>query len=388
MGTYIIRRVLAIIPALLGITVITFTLMHATPAGPFDKEKTNAAIKAALMRAYHLDEPIWPTFVGPGSDTTRYLVLAVGLVLLLGGIFLAVRKILANTIFVPLITTAGFIGLLWFVAMELQSPGTSVATGFVPGQFFRFLGNLLQGDLGTSFAFPSQTVTEIIGKAAVNSFILGVTAFVLLVITAIPLGILAAVRQNTWVDYTASGLSLLGYAVPNFVTGVLLILLTGLVIRINGQALLPIAEWREFPRDLILPAIILAIRPLAVLTRVTRASMIEVLNQDYIRTAWAKGLGSRLVLMRHALRNALLPVVTVMGDHLGDLITGSIVVEFLFNVPGIGQWFVRSVQAKDYGMIMGTTLFYATLVLFINLIVDLLYGVIDPRIKLGAAARS
>jgi ABC-type dipeptide/oligopeptide/nickel transport system permease component len=116
--------------------------------------------------------------------------------------------------------------------------------------------------------------------------------------------------------------------------------------------------------------------------------MIEVLNQDYIRTAWAKGLGSRIVLLRHALRNALLPVVTVMGDHLGDLITGSIVVEFLFNVPGIGQWFVKSVQSRDYGMIMGTTLFYASLVLLINLVVDLLYAVIDPRIKLGAAARS
>jgi oligopeptide transport system permease protein len=116
--------------------------------------------------------------------------------------------------------------------------------------------------------------------------------------------------------------------------------------------------------------------------------MIEVLNQDYIRTAWAKGLRSRAVVARHALRNALLPVVTVMGDHLGDLVTGSIVVETLFAVPGIGQWFVNGVLARDYGIIMGTTLFYAALVLLINLVVDLLYAVIDPRIKLGAAARS
>src|SRR5205823_5354319 len=197
-------------------------------------------------------------------------------------------------------------------------------------------------------------------------------AFAILVSLALPLGIIAALRQNTWVDYIATSLSLIGYSIPNFVLGVMLILATASVI--------PIAQWSVFPRDLILPAVVLAIRPLAVLTRLTRASMIEVLNQDYIRTAWAKGLQARLVVTRHALRNALLPVVTVMGDHLGDLITGSIVVETLFDVPGIGHWFVDSVLARDYGMIMGTTLFYATLVLLINLVVDLLCAVIDARV--------
>jgi ABC-type dipeptide/oligopeptide/nickel transport system permease component len=180
----------------------------------------------------------------------------------------------------------------------------------------------------------------------------------------------------------ASGIALVGYSVPNFVMGIMFILIVGLWLK-----LIPIAQWGH-PIDILLPAIVLAIRPLAVLTRLTRASMVEVLNQDYIRTAWAKGLKSRVVVTRHGLRNALLPVATVMGDHLGDLITGSIAVEYLFNVPGIGQWFVKSVQARDYGMIMGTTLFYAVLVLLINLVVDLLYAVIDPRIKLGGGARS
>jgi ABC-type dipeptide/oligopeptide/nickel transport system permease component len=138
----------------------------------------------------------------------------------------------------------------------------------------------------------------------------------------------------------------------------------------------------------VLPAFVLAIRPMAVLTRLTRASMIEVLNQDYIRTAWSKGLGQRVIIIRHALRNALLPVVTVLGDQLGDLVTGSLVIETIFAVPGIGFFFVNSVNQRDYGMIMGTTIFYATLVLVINLIVDLLYGIIDPRVRLGAAARS
>jgi ABC-type dipeptide/oligopeptide/nickel transport system permease component len=137
-----------------------------------------------------------------------------------------------------------------------------------------------------------------------------------------------------------------------------------------------------------MPAFVLAIRPMAVLTRLTRASMLEVLNQDYIRTAWSKGLSGRVVVVRHALRNALLPIVTVMGDQLGDLVTGSLIVESLFAIPGVGHWFVDSINKRDYGMIMGTTIFYATLVLVINLVVDLLYGVIDPRVRLGAGARS
>lgn len=384
MLTYIIRRVLAMIPALLGITLITFVLMHLTKGGPFESEKANAAVKAAQMRAYHLDEPVWPTWIGGNGQLYQTLVLVLGLILFGLGIFASMRKISGYGVIRGIGVPLGSLLVLWFILMATQAPGTSGGTGFLPGQFLRYLGNLLRGDLGNSFSFPEQTVNSIIGRSAVNSFLVGGSAFLILVAVAVPLGVLAALRQNSWVDYLATGISLLGYSIPNFVTGVLLILLTGVVIQ---PSLIPIAQWGTYPRDLILPAIVLAIRPMAVLTRLTRASMIEVLNQDYIRTAWAKGLRTRAVLVRHALRNALLPVVTVMGDHLGDLITGSIVVETLFSVPGIGQWFVTSVQARDYQMIMGTTIFYATLVLTINLIVDLLYAAIDPRIKLGAGAR-
>lgn len=383
MTTYIIRRLLAMIPALLGIATITFALMHLTKGGPFTTEHPNAAVTAVLNAKYHLDEPLWPTFLGPGSEVYRFGVLGIAVILIVAGFIIGRRWGVSVTVIRSLMFTLAGLMLFWFLLMVTQDPGTSGDTGFVRGQYLRYLGSLLQGDLGMSFTFTTQSVASIIGSGAMNSLILGLTAFAILVLAAIPLGVLAAVRQNSWVDYLASGISLIGYSIPNFVLGVFLILATGLWLR-----LLPIAEWREFPRDLILPALVLAIRPLAVLTRITRASMIEVLNQDYIRTAWAKGLGARLVLIRHALRNALLPVVTVMGDHLGDLITGSIVVEFLFNVPGIGQWFVKSIQSRDYGMIMGTTLFYASLVLLINLLVDVLYAVIDPRIKLGAAARS
>lgn len=382
MFNYIVRRILAMVPALIGIALVTFTLMHLTRGGPFDSERTNPVIKARLMRAYGLDQPLWPTFLGDGAEMIKLLVLVAGVVLLGGGLYLQIRKLGEGTVLRSIMISAGIVSLLWSLGMAVQDPSTTQASGFIPGQFLNYLGNLVRGDLGTSFSQPDRSVTSIITDSAAESFKLGLAAFVILVVMALPLGVLAALRQNTWIDYLASGISLIGYSIPNFVLGIVLIIVTGLWLH-----LIPIAAWTEFPRDLILPAFVLAIRPLAVLTRLTRASMIEVMNQDYIRTAWAKGLGARLVVMRHGLRNGLLPVVTVMGDHLGDLITGSIVVESLFNVPGIGSWFVRSVTNRDYAIIMGTTLFYATLVLIINLIVDLLYGVIDPRIRLGASAR-
>jgi oligopeptide transport system permease protein len=383
MTSYIIRRLLSMIPALLGITLITFTLMHLTPGGPFETDHPDAQVQAALMHAYHLDEPIWPTFLGPGAETWRLLVLVLGIGLLATGIAAGVWRFRFYSTVRPFSTGAGLLLIIAYILMATEKPGTSGETGFVGGQFLRYLGNLIRGDLGYSFSYPGQTVNEIIARTASNSFVVGGTAFLILVAIAMPLGVLAALRQNSWVDYLASGISLVGYSVPNFVMGTFLILATGLWLKI-----IPIAAWEQFPRDLILPAFVLAIRPMAVLARLTRASMIDVLNQDYIRTAWAKGLAARVVVARHGLRNALLPVVTVMGDHLGDLITGSIVVEALFAVPGIGAQFVNSIFAHDYGIMMGTTIFYATLVLTINLIVDLLYAVIDPRIKLGAGARS
>ncbi|HYO49896.1 MAG TPA: ABC transporter permease [Chloroflexia bacterium] len=398
MATYILRRVLAMIPALLGISLITFVLMHMTRGGPFSSERGNAAVTAALNLAYGLTDPLWPAFYGDAAYL-QGVVGVVGAVLLVLGIGLNVwsrrriRHALPNSSEAssaltwqqlarfPLII--GGVMVVWWLVMFVQGPVTQLAgSGFAPGQYLRFLWNVSHGDLGPSFTRPGQQVTTIILSAASNSLVLGIAAFLLLIFLGVPLGILAAVKHNTWIDYAASTFSLVGYSIPNFVMGILLILATGVWLRI-----LPIAHWGD-PIDLLLPAFVLAIRPMAVLTRLTRASMLEVLNQDYIRTAWAKGLSGRAVLIRHALRNALLPVVTVMGDQLGDLVTGSLVVETLFAVPGIGQFFVNSVAQRDYGMIMGTTLFYAGLVLGINLVVDLLYGVIDPRVRLGAGSRS
>src|SRR3954447_2865546 len=358
--------------------------MHLTRGGPFESEKGNAAVKAAQMRAYHLDEPIWPTIVNANADLWKTGVIVLGLLLVATGVLASWRRAPGYGLIRGTVIPMGLLLVVWYFLMQTQAPGISGSTCFVPGQFLNYLNNLVHGNLGNSFSYPTRTVNDIIGASAMNSFLVGFSAFLILIALGIPLGIIAALRQNSWVDYLATGLSLLGYSVPNFVSGILLILLTGVVIQ---PSLIPIAQWGTYPRDLILPAIVLAIRPMAVLTRLTRASMIEVLNQDYIRTAWAKGLHARAVTIQHALRNALLPVVTVMGDQLGDLITGSIVVETIFNIPGIGSWFVTSIQARDYQMILGTTIFYASLVLIINLVVDLLYAVIDPRIKLGAGAR-
>lgn len=389
-------------PALLGISLITFVLMHSTKGGPFTTEHSSAAITAALEQAYHLNEPMWPTFYGADASNQQTLVLGLGVLLAFAGIGLLLlgRRRQAQTgadiqsiltargsafgpkEIAPFLITGGGVLLFWWLIMFLQGPATKLGgSGFTGGQYLRFLWNLLHLDLGPSYSQKGRNVTDIIVPAAMNSFILGFSAFVLLVVLAVPLGLLAALKQNTWIDYVASTFSLIGYSIPNFVLGLLLSLVIGL-----NLGWLPIAGW-DGPQYLILPAFVLAIRPMAVLTRLTRASMLEVLNQDYIRTAWAKGLTSRVVLIRHGLRNALLPVVTVMGDQFGDLVTGSLVVESLFAVPGIGFFFVDSVNQRDYSMIMGTTIFYATLVLIVNLIVDLTYGLIDPRVRLGAGAK-
>jgi ABC-type dipeptide/oligopeptide/nickel transport system permease component len=382
MVAYVIRRMLAMIPSLLGIALITFTLMHLTKGGPFSSEHTNPDITARLMAAYHLDEPLWPNFAGAGGEVWRIAVLVLAVLAIAGGIYLRRRGVSLQLPGAILVTTGGLF-LFWSVLMFIEGPVTKAdASGLVPGQFLRFAWNLLHLDLGTSFSQVGRPVTDIIVSAAGNSFLLGLCAFLILVCLGLPLGILAAVRQNSWIDYMVSAISLVGYSIPNFVLGALLILVTVLWL-----PFLPTAHWGD-PIDLVFPAFVLAIRPMAVLMRLTRASMLEVLNQDYIRTAWSKGLAGRAVLIRHALRNALLPVVTVMGDQLGDLVTGSLVVETIFNVPGIGQYFVKSVDSLDYGMIMGTTLFYAALVMIINLTVDLMYGVIDPRVRLGRGART
>jgi ABC-type dipeptide/oligopeptide/nickel transport system permease component len=295
MATYVIRRTLAMIPSLLGIALITFVLMHSTKGGPFTSEHSNPETTKALQQAYHLDEPLWPTFYGEGAGTWQILIALLGAASIAAGVALLqmhrrspaelgaeVRR--DAPAHVPLLTTnqiarlllvVGVVLLFWWLIMLLQGPATLLGgSGFTGGQFLRFLGNLVRGDLGPSFSQKGRGVTEIIVPAAVNSFVLGFGAFCLLILMALPLGIIAALRQNTWVDYVATTFSLIGYSIPNFVLGLVLILAVGLKL-----GWLPISGW-DGPQYLIMPAFVLAIRPMAVLTRLTRASMLEVLHQD------------------------------------------------------------------------------------------------------------
>jgi oligopeptide transport system permease protein len=242
-------------------------------------------------------------------------------------------------------------------------------------QYALYVSKAARADFGMSLKFRELSVAEIIGDRFPVSLQIGLLAIGIMVLVGIPLGMLSALRQNQLTDYLGMAFALICYGTPPFVLALVLILTFSL-----GLHLLPVSGWGQ-PQHLILPAIVLGIRPAAVVARLTRAGMIEVLHQEYTRTARGKGLGERAVVVRHALKNALIPVVTAIGLQASELITGSIVVEYIFSVPGLGQMFVTSLTSRDYPLVMGVALFYATLILLSNLLVDLSYGVIDPRIR-------
>lgn len=253
----------------------------------------------------------------------------------------------------------------------------------IPRQFVRYLGHLARGDLGVSFSQQGQPVTDLMLDKAVPSFILGAMAFGFVVAGGVPLGVLAASRRGSVVDAGALTLATALAAVPGFVLAFGLLLVFS--VWLGWTDILASARFGENLGSLrsgILPAVALGAPGMAIVSRITRASMLDVLEQDYIRTARAKGLGWRAVYLRHALRNALLPIVTILGPVFASLITGSIIIEAIFGVPGIGSMFITSVAARDYGVIMGTTLFYGVVIMIANLAVDLAYPLIDPRVTL------
>jgi oligopeptide transport system permease protein len=304
MATYIIRRVLMLIPLLWAIATLTFFLMHAVPGGPFDQEKplSPAAIEA-LERRYNLD-------------------------------------------------------------------------GSLGEQYVTFLGNLVQGDLGLSFR-QNRDVTEVIREGLPTTLQLGMCAFAFATLVGMTLGIFSAVNQNGPLDYISVFIATVGAAVPNFVLATFFVLFFALRL-----GWFDVIGW-EFGnyRQMVLPTVALGLFPAAFIARITRASMLEVLQQDYIRTARSKGLMEFNVVRRHAIRNAMIPVLTVLGPILAALITGTFVVEQYFGIAGIGRYYVESVSARDYGMIMGTTLLYAFVIAVMNLLVDISYGIVNPRIR-------
>jgi ABC-type dipeptide/oligopeptide/nickel transport system permease component len=246
-------------------------------------------------------------------------------------------------------------------------------------QYLHYMGNALRGDLGPSYMQRSRSVNDIIRDHLPTSFILGLLGLVVAVLLGLPIGIISALRQNTWVDHTAMFFAIAGVSVPEMTLGPLLI--WALALNLD---LLPVARWGTW-QQAVLPALTLGLGHAAVIARLTRASMLQVIHQDYIRTARAKGLPARRVVVKHALRNALVPVVTVLGPLFAALVTGSMVVEQIFAIPGLGRYFVDSVSARDYPVIMGTTLLFAFVLVLSNLVVDLSYALIDPRMRLDEA---
>jgi oligopeptide transport system permease protein len=251
----------------------------------------------------------------------------------------------------------------------------------VPVQYAKYMGNLVRGDLGISFQFDGRDVTGLILDRMGPSAYLGFQSLLVGTIIGVLLGILAAIKQNTIYDYGSTILAVSGKSIPSFVFAGLLQYFVGVKL-----GWFPVAFWEGFEYT-VLPTIALAMFPLATTARFMRTEMIEVLNSDYILLARAKGVSPFMIAFKHAMRNALIPIITVLGPLAVSLMTGSLVVEKIFSIPGLGEQFVRSITSNDYPVIMGTTLFFAALFIFIVLVVDILYGVIDPRIRLAGGKK-
>lgn len=252
----------------------------------------------------------------------------------------------------------------------------------LPKQYADYWANLLKGDLGPSFKYESRTVNEIIAEGFPVSAELGLVAVSISVLIGIPAGMAGALYHNRWPDHLVMLFATFGISVPSFILATVLIYIFALWLRI-----LPAAMWGS-PEYVILPALALAGMPTAFIARLTRSSMLEVLSQDYIRTAKAKGLAPIKILWRHALKNALLPVVTYLGPMIAAIFTGSFVIESIFAIPGLGRHFVTSIYNRDYTVILGITIFYSTILVIMNFLVDLAYLWIDPRIKMDGEGRN
>lgn len=303
-GTYVVRRVLLLIPTLLAIYTLTFFLIHATPGGPWSQgeKPVHPVVLERLNEAYGLSDPLWK-------------------------------------------------------------------------QYTSYLWNALQGDFGPSFTQRSRTVTEIIADTFPVSIALGVVAMAIALVVGVTLGVLGALKHNGVVDYVTGFVAIIGISTPSYVIVSLLVLVLS-----SQLGLLPTGGWDGvFSTKIFIPAVALSLYPAAVLARYTRSSMLDVLSADYVRTARAKGLSERGVVIRHAIRNALIPVLTVSGVILADVITGSFFVESVYSVPGLGRYFVSSITERDYPVILGTVLLFGFVISVMNLIVDLLYPLLDPR---------
>jgi len=331
---YVFRRVLWVIPVIVAVAAVTFFLMYRAPGGPWDREKTlPASTMKALDAKFGLDKPLW---FNPEAVSQSW-------------------------------------------SEGVRNP-VALTTAFIDSRFLNYMTGVFRFDLGPSYASKgAESVQELIARKFPISLKLGLVAIIFSVVVGIPLGVIAALRQNSWLDYVSLGTSTLGVSVPTFVSGLLLLLFLSRTLSfspIRGPE-----EWVGFGPAYLLPGIVLGLGTMAYIARLTRTSMLEIKRQDYVRTARAKGLASRNVVSAHMLRNALIPIVTILGPAAADLVTGSIIIESIFGAPGLGREFVESISKRDYSVIMGTAIFYAVLVALANVLVDLSYGFVDPRIR-------
>ncbi|EDN7452263.1 ABC transporter permease subunit, partial [Listeria monocytogenes] len=251
----------------------------------------------------------------------------------------------------------------------------------IPVQYFNYMTGLVKGDLGVSFQLDNRPVSEILSALIGPSVQLALEAMAFGVIFGILLGVIAAMYQNRWPDYTSTFIAILGKSVPSFVFATVLQYWLGAKLQI-----FPVAGWGTFA-DTILPAFALAMFPLATAARFMRTELIDVFASDYVLLAKAKGNSRTEVAVKHAIRNALIPLITVLGPLSVALMTGSLVIENIYSIPGIGSQFVSSIQTNDYPVIMGTTILFAVMLVFVILVVDILYGLIDPRIRVSGGRK-
>ena len=243
-------------------------------------------------------------------------------------------------------------------------------------QYKIYLGNILRGDFGDSMKSKTETVNQMISRGFPISARLGVQALIIALIFGLILGIFAALYQNRWPDYLCMVISVIGISVPSFIMGILLLSYVA-----KGSSFFPMGGWGDF-RSTLLPSFALSLMPMAQMARLMRSSMLEVLGQDYIKTAQSKGIKKSSVVIRHAIKNSILPIVSTLGTVVANLVVGSFIIERIFMIPGLGAFFVTSINNRDYPLIMGTTIFYGIVLVTMMLIVDIAYTFVDPRIKL------
>lgn len=248
-------------------------------------------------------------------------------------------------------------------------------------QFFKYLNGVLHGDFGPSYKYKDFSVNELIARGAPVSIRIGLIAIIIAFTVGVTLGTVAALNQNSAIDYSIMGIAMTGITIPNFVVAPLLTLFFGVYWH-----LLPVAGWNDgAAKNMILPVFALSLPYIAVISRLTRGGMIEVLRSNYVRTARAKGLSEFTVVSRHAMRAGLMPLISYIAPAMAGIVAGSVVIEQIFNLPGIGRYFIIGALQRDYPLVMGVVILYASLIITLNIVADVIYGILDPKIKLGRA---